>query len=116
MRRFRFYRLRDSQTPKRNTVIFRCRHYMSAPILRPPLPPPLTHEGIRFVLDQSVASEPLPNEILIAIATSLQSLLPVGDLRSNERGELCAVQGASEPVPSLWYQSGLLIGVDRNPL
>lgn len=95
---------------------------MSSAIIRPPLPPPLSHEGIRFVLDRNVAGcssdRALPEEIIAIIAASLHELLPPGDLVVNERGQVAPSKPnniTQRPV-SLWHQAGLLAGIDRSPL
>lgn len=91
--------------------------------LHPPLPPTLSHSGITFIFDTSLAaSRPQgdlePDKLLALIAASLTTLLPEGDLVVNQNGELVSLiaGGSSDAIrlaPSLWYQAGLLAGIER---
>ena len=85
--------------------------------LRPPLPRPLSHDGIVFFLDQSACKLPLPDQVISAIAAALQEMLPGGDLRVDGSGELVPAEasGANRSAYSLWYHAGLLAGIDRVP-
>lgn len=91
---------------------------MSIPSLRTPLPPPLSHEGIRFVFDRASASDSLTPETIAAVATALNAVLPAGDLSVDARGNLrvLGATGGAEPRPSLWFQAGLLAGIERSSL
>jgi hypothetical protein len=86
--------------------------------LRPPLPEPLTHEGIPFVLDVSNRGGEPSAETLAAIAASLTVMLPEGDLYVDAQGQLHSrtAAGAIRTSVSLWYQSGLLSGIERSSL
>lgn len=91
---------------------------MNSPSLRPPLLPPLSHVGISFVFDRQAAPDSLAPETVAAIATALNAFLPEGDLSVDAHGNvrvLSATGGASSR-PSLWYQAGLLAGVERSSL
>lgn len=77
--------------------------------LRPPLPPPLTHEGITFV--RGDASGVLSPNILHSIATALSAALPQGDFEVSASGNLIFSHG--EP-PSQWRSAGRLEGIDRS--
>jgi hypothetical protein len=91
---------------------------MSIPSLRPPLPPPLSHEGIRFVFDRASASDSLTPETIAAIATALNAVLPAGDLSVDAHGNLrvLGATGGADSRPSLWFQAGLLAGIERSSL
>ncbi len=92
---------------------------MSSPQLRPPLPTPLSHDGIAFTLDTGVeGGGRLPDRMLVAIASSLQTILPEGDLTVDSSGTVVAVGNSArfEAPPSLWYQSGLLAAIERSRL
>jgi hypothetical protein len=90
---------------------------MSAPLLRPPLPPPLSHAGITFVFDAPNTAATLAPETVAAIATALSAILPAGDLVLDPLGNLSAVgtHATSSAAASLWYQAGLLVGIERSP-
>jgi len=93
---------------------------MSTIALRPPLPSPLSHDGVTFVLDDTTLSAAgLANHVLVAIASALQAVLPAGDLTVDVNGVI--IQGSTLTPPpyqalSLWYQAGLLDGVARSSL
>jgi hypothetical protein len=92
---------------------------MSESKLLPPLPPPLTHDGIRFILGQSSSSRSeLSPEILAAIGAALELVLPIGDLTVDSSGAIIQSQSRlnSQQTHSLWRQAGLLAGIDRSPL
>ena len=92
---------------------------MSESKLRPPLPPPLTHDGIRFILGHSSSSgSELSPEILAAIGAALELMLPTGDLTIDSSGAIVQTHSHlnSQGIPSLWRQAGLLAGIDRSPL
>lgn len=92
---------------------------MSTPALRPPLPAPLSHDGIAFALDTGAAgSGRLSDQILVAIASSLQAILPAGDLTVDQNGAVVSLESAASSTwsASLWYQSGLLAGIERSRL
>ena len=97
---------------------------MKHPGPRPPLPPPLSHEGIRFftdIVDADLKAKQtrMSDDIIAAIAASLQTLLPAGDLSVNNIGEVVH-QPSRTDYPSressLWYQAGLIAGIERNPI
>jgi hypothetical protein len=90
--------------------------------LHPPLPPPLSHTGIAFIFDTNPAcskgEELEPDKVLALIAASLSTLLPEGDLVVNHNREVVSLRagGSSDTsslAPSLWYQAGLLAGIER---
>jgi hypothetical protein len=91
---------------------------MGSYTLRPPLPASLSHEGIPFILDLSSATGEPSAETLAAIAASLTLMLPEGDLYVDANGQLHsrASAGASRSPVSLWYQAGLLSGIERSSL
>jgi hypothetical protein len=88
--------------------------------LRPPLPVSLSHDGIQFVLDESIASTAtggISGRVLAAIASSLQTILPPeGDLFVDANGSISGTLKSNQPTQtlSLWYQVGLLEGVERS--
>jgi hypothetical protein len=84
---------------------------------RPPLPSPLSHEGITFVLDRSLAGELPSSEVIAAIAVALHEMLPTGDIVVDADGvvHIQGVPAQQHPV-SLWYQAGLLAGIERSSL
>jgi hypothetical protein len=99
---------------------------MEAPMnsinLRPPLPPPLTHDNIRFVIhDSSASNKPIDAEIVAVIGAALQSVLPSGDLAVASDGSIIQAFNSQEEIQnssrnaSLWYQAGLIAGIDRSP-
>lgn len=77
--------------------------------LRPPLPPPLTHDGITFI--RGDASGEISPEVLNVIASALSAALPPGDFEVSASGHLTFVHG--EP-PSLWRSACRLAGIDRS--
>jgi hypothetical protein len=87
--------------------------------LRVPLPPPLTHDGIRFILAPTASSNSeLHAEIVAAIGAALEMTLPTGDLTVDSSGAIVQIQSRfnSQDIPSLWRQAALLAGIDRSPL
>ncbi|MFN4895245.1 MAG: hypothetical protein ACK5GN_06085 [Pseudomonadota bacterium] len=87
--------------------------------LLPPLPPPLSHSGIPFVLDVSHASTSQPSdETIVAIAASLQSLLPEGDLTVDSQGTIIQARSSlrATDIRTLWHQVGLIEGIERSSL
>ena len=73
--------------------------------LRPPLPPPLSHNGILFLspleqLNNSSAKEKLPDQVVAAIAAALVSQLPP----LPNRGGNTSVR---------WLSTGIYEGVSR---
>ena len=61
--------------------------------LRAPLPPPLTHDGIRFILGPAGRSNSeISPEIVAAIGASLELTLPSGDLTVDSSGAIVQVQ------------------------
>jgi hypothetical protein len=79
--------------------------------LRPPLPPPLRHEGITFVQPSKEHTDTLTSEIVAAIAVGLSSVVPPGDFVITSDGRLVAPTGS----PSAWLIEARLTGVDRYP-
>lgn len=82
---------------------------MDSSLLRPPLPEGLTHRDIRFV---SPCSGALSESVLVAIATALHELLPPGDFSVTAEGDTRASSEAARP--SLWFNAGLLEGIERS--
>lgn len=83
--------------------------------LKPPLPPPLSHEGIQFIAPIGVSE--LSPQLLAAIGTALQSLLPAGDFETAPDGRLSFSHNSHKAEPlSLWRQAGLLEGIERSTL
>lgn len=78
--------------------------------LRPPLPPPLTHEGISFVVDTSRNSGELSSEEISAVASALSSALPPGDFHLTEDGALLY---ASSGQLSPWGLTGRIESLRR---
>ena len=77
--------------------------------LRPPLPPPLTHDGITFI-PGGATGEISPN-VLHSIAAALSAALPQGDFDVSTSGNLIFSHG--EPS-SQWRSAGRLEGIDRS--
>ena len=82
---------------------------MSAVELRPPLPPPLSHDGIIFVMPKATGRG-LGPEVLSAIAAAISAALPPGDFAVSPDGRLVYQASGAE---SLWYRSGLLEAMER---
>lgn len=78
--------------------------------LRPPLPPPLSHDGIRFVLGTTRSGE-VSQETLSLIASTLSNGLPPGDFTVDASGNLIFT---NNETPSLWRSSGRLEAIDRS--
>jgi hypothetical protein len=78
--------------------------------LRPPLPPTLSHDGIRFVLGAPHSGE-LSQELLSFVASTLCRGLPPGDFTVDADGNLLF---SSSELPSLWRSSGRLEAIDRS--
>jgi hypothetical protein len=92
---------------------------MSSIALRPPLPSPLSHVDIPFVIDLgAVGAERLSDHLVVAIASCLQALLPEGDLSTDATGALVQHRTHTpyRDVPTLWHQAGLLEGIERSSL
>lgn len=92
---------------------------MSSIALRPPLPSPLSHDGIPFILDlEGARTERLSDQLIVAIASCLQELLPEGDLTTDADGALVQLHTNApyRHVPTLWHQVGLLEGIERSSL
>ena len=77
--------------------------------LRPPLPPPLTHDGIAFIRGDA-AGEISPT-VLNSIASALSAALPQGDFEVSASGNLIFSLGE---LPSQWRNAGRLEGIDRS--
>jgi hypothetical protein len=90
---------------------------MVSPVPRPPLPDLLSHDGVRFILDRSIDAGTLTPELVAAIAAALHHTLPEGDLFVDANGELHTRSTApGQHCMSLWYQAGLLAGIERSSL
>ena len=76
--------------------------------LRPPLPPPLSHEGIEFVAGSPTGSR-LSHRDIVALAYAVNELLPPGDLVSLG-GSLTAVERC-EATP--WTLAARLEAIDK---
>jgi hypothetical protein len=85
---------------------------MSTIELRPPLPPPLSHEGITFVKSPPRHATALSPNTVVAIAMALNQLLPSGDFVATGDGRL-ELQGAG--ASSAWSVAARLDAVERNP-
>ncbi len=85
---------------------------MSTVELRPPLPPPLSHEGITFVKSPSRHATALSPNTVVAIATALNQLLPSGDFVVTGDGRLELIESG---VPSAWSVAARLEAVERDP-
>jgi len=79
--------------------------------LRPPLPPPLSHDGITFVEPSKAHADALSSGVVAAIATGLSLVLPQGDFVVTSDGRL--VSPTAEP--SAWLVDARLTGIDRYP-
>lgn len=77
--------------------------------LRPPLPPPLSHEGITFVAGGAPGSE-IPDTVLAEIARALGAALPAGDFEVSPSGLLIYAESES---PSQWRATGRVESVER---
>jgi len=80
--------------------------------LRPPLPPPLSHEGIAFVSTPAHDPQRLSPQTLVAIALALGELLPSGDFVSTADGKLYQQDVAPQ---SPWVTAARLESVERSP-
>jgi len=78
--------------------------------LRPPLPPPLSHEGIIFV-PGAVRPGDISQETLLLIASALGNALPPGDFTVDATGTLHYTTTES---PSLWRAAGRLEAIERS--
>jgi len=79
-------------------------------VLRPPLPPPLSHDGIEFVLGRSTSGH-LPPEILVQIASAISAALPPGDFEVAPSGHLVFSQDGPS---SRWFTAARLESIDRS--
>jgi hypothetical protein len=84
---------------------------MSTLELRPPLPPPLSHDGITFVKGISDDSRPLSAETVSAIAAAINVLLPQGDFVATSDGRLQLL----EPQASPWLTTARIEAIERDP-
>jgi len=86
---------------------------MTRTSLRPPLPPPLSHEGIFFVS----GSNRLSDSIVAAIAATLHTLLPPGNCRAKSDGSIeRPMDGSQRRLGSLWRHTALQEGIERSSL
>jgi hypothetical protein len=72
--------------------------------LRPPLPPPLSHEGISFALGRGDSGR-VPDEVTLLIANAISAALPQGDFVVTKKGTL--LFSASESLTS-WQTAARL--------
>lgn len=77
--------------------------------IRPPLPPPLSHEGVSFVLGKE--SPRLSDGVVSAIALALSHVLPPGDFMATPQGGLALVH---TDALSPWTMAGRLESIDRS--
>lgn len=85
---------------------------MSTVELRPPLPPPLTHEGVIFVKSPPRRAPALSPNTVVAIATALNQLLPSGDFVVTGDGRLELIESGAH---SAWCVAARLEAVERDP-
>ena len=85
---------------------------MSTVELRPPLPPPLSHEGITFVKSPPRHVAALSPNTVVAIATALNQHLPSGDFVVTGDGRLEIIESG---VPAAWCVAARLEAVERDP-
>lgn len=78
--------------------------------LRPPLPPPLSHDEIQFVFGQA-SPGPIPPEILTTIAHAISSALPGGDFDVTDEGIFLFANPENTP---LWVAMGRSESIDRS--
>jgi hypothetical protein len=78
--------------------------------LRPPLPPPLSHDGILFVSGAARSGE-ISHDTLSLIASALGNALPPGDFTVDANGALHFT--TAEP-PSLWRAAARLEAIERS--
>lgn len=68
-------------------------------------------------MDPSISPSSISAEVVAAIAFALDQTLPLGDLFVAADGTLHTRNTSPQsPTSSLWYQAGLLAGVDRSSL
>lgn len=86
-------------------------------LLRPPLPPPLSHEDITFISPEAKEAATLRPETIAAIASALHALLPPGDCTTLSNGQLVFSSGSSvSHNQSVWHIAGLLEAIERSAL
>ena len=80
--------------------------------LRPPLPPPLSHEGIVFITGTQPAREnqALAPDTVAAIGAALLALLPPGDITAIGDGRAA---GTHQRIRSSWECNSLQEGIGR---
>lgn len=78
--------------------------------LRPPLPPPLTHDQISFVIATGEGSG-ISDEVVTEIARAISASLPAGDFEVTPSGHLAYAQAES---PSMWRSVGRIESVQRS--
>jgi hypothetical protein len=78
--------------------------------LRSPLPPPLSHEGIRFLRGTNRSGE-VSQEVLSLIAATLHKALPQGDFSVDSSGNLTF---SYHEASSLWRSAGRLEAIERS--
>jgi hypothetical protein len=83
--------------------------------LRPPLPPPLSHEEIFFVAAPPAAEVPalLSPDVVAAIGAALTALLPPGDITVGSNGY---ASGIARRVPSTWETKALHESIEQRLL
>lgn len=85
--------------------------------LRPPLPPPLSHAGIAFIVPVANGETPLPSPMIAAIASALHAVLPPGDCVTLPNGQLVFSSGSTNSQhQSVWHTAGLLEAIERSVL
>lgn len=77
--------------------------------LRPPLPPPLSHDGITFVVGDSYSSG-VSEETLAEIACALTATLPPGDFEVSSGGLLVYAEPEGS---SQWRVAGRIESIQR---
>lgn len=76
--------------------------------LRPPLPPPLSHDGIPFVTGDNCAG--ISDETLTDIACALTAALPPGDFEVSPSGLLVYAEPEGS---SQWRVAGRIESIQR---
>jgi hypothetical protein len=77
--------------------------------LRPPLPAPLSHDGITFVVGDSNVSG-VSEEALMEIASALTAALPAGDFEVSPGGRLVYAEPEGS---SQWRVAGRIESIQR---
>ena len=80
--------------------------------LRPPLPPPLSHDEIPFVSAAAKDPSTISNATIAAIAAAINELLPQGDLIASADGTLRISETQGH---SAWLTAARFESVERDP-